>query len=144
MVLPKNKRKKTTKPTFSKKKAPATRKSGSERRKSTRYSVKMQVDYSSGENFLFSYIDNISEMGIFLSSTKPLKPGTGLKLRFSPQGSTKTFDIKGKVVWVNPYNKNGENLNPGMGIRFVGMTEKQKKKVQEIIKTIAYIHENWI
>jgi type IV pilus assembly protein PilZ len=118
---------------------PAAKKS-----RSTRYRVKMQVDYSSGENFLFSYIDNISEVGIFLSSMNPLKPGTCLTLRFPGEGSARSFSVKGQVVWINPYNKNGENLNPGMGIRFVGVTEEQKTRIQDLIKTIAYIHENWI
>ena len=126
------------------KKPRAPQKTGAERRRSTRYRVKMQVDYSSGENFLFSYIDNISDMGIFISSSNPLRPGTSLTLRFTPQGSIRPFEIKGRVVWNNPYHKNGENLNPGMGVRFVGVTEEQKKKLQEVIKTIAYIHENWI
>lgn len=136
--------KKTTRGRPAAKKSRSSQKGGSERRRSTRYRVKMQVDYSSGENFLFSYIDNISEVGIFLSSMNPLKPGTCLTLRFPVEGTTRSFSVKGEVVWINPYNKNGENLNPGMGIRFVGVTEDQKKRIQDLIKTIAYIHENWI
>ncbi len=115
-----------------------------DRRTSTRYRVKMQVDYCSGENFLYSYIDNISEVGIFIATTSPLLPGTPIKLRFSPQGETRSFEVNGEVVWINPYHPDGENINPGMGIRFVGLTEEQKHKIQELITTIAYIHENWI
>lgn len=115
-----------------------------ERRKSVRYKVKMQVDYKCGENFLFSYIDNISELGIFISTKKPLKAGSRLLLRFSPPTGEEPFEVKGEVVWVNPYRKNGENINPGMGIKFVGLTELQKRKIKELITTIAYLYENWV
>lgn len=118
--------------------------SGAERRKSTRYRVKMQVDYSCGENFLFSYIDNISDLGIFISTIKPLRAGTPLVLRFTPQDASSPFEVKGEVVWINPYHKDGENLNPGMGVKFIDLTEQQKQRIQQLITTIAYIHENWI
>jgi len=115
-----------------------------ERRKSARYRVKMQVDFSSGENFLFSYIDNISEVGIFVATKNPLLPGTFVTLRFSPTGTSKPFEVKGKVVWINPYKPDKENINPGMGIKFVGLKPEQKKKIQELITTIAYVNENWV
>ncbi|MFH1438403.1 MAG: TIGR02266 family protein [Pseudomonadota bacterium] len=121
----------------------AKKKTGSERRKYTRYRVKMQVDWSSGENFLLSTIENISEMGIFVATEKPLKHGTILKLKFAPQ-DLRPFEVTGKVMWVNPLTRNGKNINPGMGIKFVNLTDEKKHKIQELITTIAYIHENWI
>jgi type IV pilus assembly protein PilZ len=141
MPIVKNKR--GTRPRAAGKKRDTTHRA-LDRRSSRRYQVKMQVDYSSGENFLFSYIDNISEVGIFIATTSPLLPGTPIKLRFSPQGETRSFEVSGQVVWINPYHPGGENINPGMGIKFVGLTEEQKQKIQELITTIAYIHENWI
>ncbi len=125
------------------KSAGAKKKTGSERRKYTRYRVKMQVDWSSGENFLLSTIENISEMGIFVATEKPLKQGTTLKLKFAQQ-DIKPFEVTGKVMWVNPLTRNGKNINPGMGIKFVNLTDEKRQKIQELITTIAYIHENWI
>ena len=135
--------KKNKKSTGTKKSAGAKKKTDSERRKHTRYRVKMQVDWSSGENFLLSTIENISEMGIFIATEKPLKQGTTLKLKFAPQ-DIKPFEVTGEVMWVNPLTKNGKNINPGMGIKFVSLTDEKRQKIQELITTIAYIHENWI
>ena len=45
----------------------------------------ISVDYSSGETFLFSYIQNISEMGIFIRSDDPPRVGTSLRLRFGTE-----------------------------------------------------------
>src|SRR4051812_837343 len=59
---------------------------GRERRRYERFETAISVDYSSGDTFLFSYIQNISEMGIFIRSDDPFPIGTVLQLRFVPDG----------------------------------------------------------
>jgi len=51
-----------------KKKVSRKAKSGPERRRHKRFDASFAVDYSSGDNFLFAYLQNISEMGIFIRS----------------------------------------------------------------------------
>src|SRR5688572_26168917 len=87
---------------------------GLERRLHERFETSISVDYSSGDTFLFSYIQNISEMGIFIRSDEPLPIGTVLELRFAPDGQ-EPIELAGEVTWVNPYRPFGDNLNPGMG-----------------------------
>ena len=50
------------------------------RRQHERFPASIQVDYRSGDTFLFSYIQNISVMGIFIRSDEPLPVGTQIEL----------------------------------------------------------------
>lgn len=111
-----------------------------DRRRHERFDVEVQVDYRSGDNFLFSYIQNISEMGIFIRSDNPLPVGTRLELRFRPEDGT-SLELSGMVVWVNPVRPIGENINPGMGVRFDDLTPESRERLVELVRTIAYLQE---
>jgi uncharacterized protein (TIGR02266 family) len=114
---------------------------GIERRRLPRYDAELSVDWSSGENFLFSYIANISEMGIFIRSDDPPKIGTALRLRFSTDEGD-PLELDGVVVWVNPVRPEGENLNPGMGVRFVDLSAEQRERVVDLVRTVAYLQDD--
>ena len=111
------------------------------RRTHDRYDTSISVDYNNGENFLFSYIQNISEMGIFIRSEEPLEIGTKLTLRFGTEGSHEKLQLDGEVVWVNPVQI-GENPNPGMGVRFTTLTPDQREDVVALVRTIAYLQNS--
>jgi type IV pilus assembly protein PilZ len=111
---------------------------GIERRSFARFETSISVDYSSGDTFLFSYIQNISEMGIFIRSDDPLPIGTTLELRFTPDGQ-EPIELAGEVTWVNPYRPFGENLNPGMGVRFDGLSADMRERIVALVRTVAYL-----
>jgi type IV pilus assembly protein PilZ len=115
-------------------------KEGSDRRSHERFPASISVDYSSGDNFLFSYVENISEMGIFIRSDDPMPIGTSLDLRFKPEDG-EAVDLQGEVVWINPVRIGGENINPGMGVQFRNLSDQQRELVVELVKTIAYLNE---
>jgi type IV pilus assembly protein PilZ len=115
------------------------RDSASERRRHERYRVHVQVEYGSGDNFLFSYLTNISEMGIFIRSDAPLPVGTELLLRFGT-GAGDRFELEGQVVWINPVKPHG-NINPGMGVRFRQLTPELRERVVDLVKTVAYLQD---
>jgi len=116
----------------------------SDRRVHERYDTRLPLDYAvpdgaaSDENFLFSYVENISEMGIFIRSDNPLDIGERLRLRFGPEGE-EPLDLEGEVMWVNPVRPDGENLNPGMGVRFVSLSPEDRERVVGIVRTVAYL-----
>ena len=112
-----------------------------ERRIHRRYDTSISIDYSNGDNFLFSYIENISEMGIFVRSEEPLPIGTDLDLRFNIEGAD-PLRLKGVVVWINPMRRDGDNLNPGMGVRFTDLTPALREQVVSLVRTIAYLPED--
>ncbi|MCL2777238.1 MAG: PilZ domain-containing protein [Polyangiaceae bacterium] len=109
------------------------------RRALDRHDVEWSVDCAAkGDTFLFASIANISAMGIFVRTVTPPPVGTHLRLSFAPPG-TDPFVLEGAVVWINRVRKNGDNPNPGMGIRFVGLTLDARERLVEVIKTIAYL-----
>jgi type IV pilus assembly protein PilZ len=111
-----------------------------DRRAAPRVLVDLEVDYASEENYLFAYITDISETGIFVRTTSPEQPGTRLNLRFRPDNANPQIEIEGEVIWVNPYRPGApDNLHPGMGIRFVGLDEELRDRLLELVRRFAYL-----
>jgi type IV pilus assembly protein PilZ len=112
----------------------------SDRRAAPRVLVDLEVDYASEENYLFAYITDISETGIFVRTTSPEQPGTHLNLRFRPDGSSSQIEIEGEVIWVNPYRPGApDNLHPGMGIRFYELDDELRARLLELVRRFAYL-----
>lgn len=109
-----------------------------ERRSKDRIPVVWPIDYKDGENFLYSYITNISVMGLFVHSVEPLPRGTKILLSFAPPNE-ELFTLSGEVAWVNPVREGSDNPNPGMGVRFVDLTDEQRERLVELVHTIAYL-----
>jgi len=115
-------------------------KSGSEKRNKRRVPVKLKVDYRAKENFLFENATNISEHGIFIATDEPLSPGTMIDLQFTLVEPKYKIQALGEVIWTNPKRPNPkENHNPGMGIRFVNLSEIDKETILSLIKRVAVL-----
>ena len=114
-----------------------------ERRIFDRYEVEWAVDCVASDTFLYASITNISEMGIFVRTTDPLKLNTKLRLTFAPPGAPPgaAFQLEGCVAWVNCVRENGDNPNPGMGIRFVDLQPDERERLVDVIRTIAYLRD---
>jgi type IV pilus assembly protein PilZ len=119
----------------------ATDVAAEDRRNFDRYEVEWAVDCVASDTFLFASITNISEMGIFVRTVEPLRVGTKLRLAFAPPGA-ESFKLEGAVAWINPVRENGDNPNPGMGIRFVNLQPDERERLVEVIRTIAYLRES--
>ncbi|MCB9667776.1 MAG: TIGR02266 family protein [Myxococcales bacterium] len=114
---------------------------GAERRQYARYEASLSVDYRSGQTFLFSYIRNISEMGIFIGTEEPLTIGTQLTLRFNTVVGD-PLEMQGEVVWVNHVRPDKQDRTPGMGVEFRDLTAEKRERVVELVKTIAYLGDD--
>jgi len=114
---------------------------GHERREHRRFETSISVDYANGDTFLFAYLKNISEMGIFIRSEKPLSVGTLLRLRFHVDDEDPLV-LDGEVTWINPYKPKGENINPGMGVRFIKLTPELREQVVALVRTVAYLRDS--
>jgi len=113
---------------------------GSERRTHDRFEVTWSVDCVADDTFLYASIANISEMGIFVRSVEPLPIGSKLTLAFAPPGHA-PFRLAGEVAWVNPVRADGDNPNPGMGVRFIDLTPANRERLVEVVRTIAYVRD---
>jgi Tfp pilus assembly protein PilZ len=108
--------------------------------------VRVDVDYGSEDNYLFSYLTDTSIIGIFVRTLAPEPAGTHLTLRFAPADgdfdstSSPALEIEGEVIWVNPYRPSvKDNLHPGMGIRFVQLEDTTKAQLLELVGRFAYL-----
>lgn len=111
-----------------------------DRRAAPRVLVDLEVDYASEENYLFAYITDISETGIFVRTTSPEQPGTRLNMRFRPDGASTQIEVEGEVIWINPYRPGApDNLHPGMGIRFVELGDELRDQLLELVRRFAYL-----
>jgi uncharacterized protein (TIGR02266 family) len=99
------------------------------RRSHDRYDVEWAVDCITDETFLYASIANISAMGIFVKTVDPLTLGTQLVLSFAPPGYA-PFKLEGEVAWINPVRSDGDNPNPGMGVRFVNLGSRRERRPQ--------------
>ncbi len=114
--------------------------SADDRRNFDRYEVEWAVDCVASDTFLFASITNISEMGIFVRTVDPLKVGAKLRLSFAPPGA-EAFKLEGVVAWINPLRDDGDNPNPGMGIRFANLQPEERERLVAVIRTIAYLRD---
>jgi len=111
-----------------------------DRRQAPRVLVDLEVDYASEDNYLFAYITDISETGIFVRTTTPEQPGTHLNLRFRPDDEEPQIQVEGEVIWVNPFRPGvADNLHPGMGIRFVALDDELRDRLLELVRRFAYL-----
>lgn len=118
-------------------------KSGRDRRDWRRVLVDLEVDYGNADNFLFAYISDISETGIFIRTNTPEMPGTRLNLRFMPDdGNRGILQLEGEVIWVNDLKPhNPDNISPGMGVKFVSLDRESRHRLVEYIKTFALLDD---
>jgi type IV pilus assembly protein PilZ len=111
-----------------------------ERRQAQRVRVALEVNYRSADTFLFAYITDLSLLGIFVRTETPSPPGTRLTLRFTPTGQSAPMELEGQVIWINPVRAEHERgRNPGMGIRFLGVTDAQRERLVDLVRTVAYL-----
>mgnify|MGYP002641960609 FL=1 len=113
-----------------------------ERRREIRVLLNIEVDYSSGDTFLFAYITDMSTKGIFIHTNTPEAVGTMLNLEFTIPGESKPLTVEGVVMWVNTYQPGDfDNLNPGMGVRFAEVQQSDQVKISSLVKHIADLEE---
>lgn len=105
--------------------------------------VTLEVNYRSADTFLFAYIMDLSLLGIFVRTDAPSPPGTPLTLRFTPTGQSDAMELLGEVIWINPVRAGHEGgRNPGMGIRFTSVTDEQRERLVDLVRTVAYLPDD--
>jgi type IV pilus assembly protein PilZ len=111
-----------------------------ERRSAERIAVSWNVDCVAEDTFLYASIANISAMGIFIRTTEPLAVGTPVDLAFAPPDH-EPFRLRGQVAWVNRVRENGDNPNPGMGVRFMELSSESRERLVDVIHAITYVRD---
>ncbi len=98
------------------------------RRKYPRVPILIQVRYRTIKEQFSGFAEDLSAGGVFIATPKPLPPGTLLTLEFALPDSNEPLKVKGIVAWSRT-NLSRLDQRRGMGIKFEGLTEKQKKRI---------------
>jgi len=105
-----------------------------EKREAPRTLIKIQVNCECDDAFLYDYSYDMSEGGLFISTSEPRNVGDRIGLSFILPEVLEEIEVTGEVTWVNP--PGSEDLPPGMGIKFVDLAGEKKELIQEVIKRI--------
>jgi len=100
--------------------------------------TKVQFKFDRFSGFLSEYSANISPTGMYIVSSNPEPPGRVLDLEFRLGDGFEIIQGKGEVVWSRSV-ADGPNRPPGMGIRFVELSEGSKDLIYRIVD--RYVQE---
>ncbi|NIR15447.1 MAG: pilus assembly protein PilZ [Desulfobacterales bacterium] len=88
------------------------------------------------KGFFFGYAKNLSKAGMFISSVNPRKIGDKFSISFKlPFDEEVSVKCECRVVWAREYDPKSKE-SPGMGIKFLDLDYKIKKRIGEWIQSI--------
>lgn len=103
-------------------------KTPNEIRQEQRKPVKVFINYRTIDQFYSEIGTNLSLGGVFVKSSNPLPVGTEIKISFNIPQFGCYLESQGVVV------HNGTQENPGMGIKFKGLSDRAKKLLQDVLE----------
>ncbi|MDF1526761.1 MAG: TIGR02266 family protein [bacterium] len=97
-----------------------------DKRERPRILISLEITYESGDDFVSSFLSDISGGGVFIGTTNPLGVNTRLKVCFHVPGISESLLATGTVAWVrDPVSSD----KPGMGVRFDEMEPGDQEKL---------------
>ena len=94
--------------------------------------TKVIFDDEFGDGLFYVYSEDVSMGGIFLASDIPVRIGTMLFLSFCLHGHKRPIRVTGEVV---RRAGGGETGLSGVGIRFVGLSDLARKRLEEFLSS---------
>jgi len=101
-----------------------------EKRERPRILIALAITYESGDDFLSSFLTDISGGGVFIGTTKPMEISTRLQVCFHIPGISDSMLVTGTVVWVRNLESSD---NPGMGVRFDEMEPGDRERLDHFL-----------
>lgn len=85
--------------------------------------ITQKIRLDDGRKSFFGYTQNLSRSGMFVSTLKPLEPGSRVLVEF-PLPAPLHGDVRCQceVVWARTVQRNSP-LEPGMGLRFLDLPQ---------------------
>ncbi len=103
----------------------------SEERESVRVPLALKVDFESYGEIRECLMTNMSLGGVFIATTSPLPIGTPFLVRLRIEESGERLKLGGEVV-SQDVSADLSHEERGMGIRFVNLSEEQRKQVSDL------------
>ncbi len=96
-------------------------------------SLKVRFKSASIDEFIEQYSFDMSSGGLFIKSKSPLEVGTLLKFELQLKDESQFVQGVGRVVWTREAVDADDDRPPGMGIKFIKMSEGSQQTVQRIV-----------
>jgi type IV pilus assembly protein PilZ len=116
---------------------PGVERRNADRRRGERILVDLKVEFQTDEMYLYTFIADLSTMGMFILSGNPYPTGTRLRLRFELPGEATPLEAEGEVRWIlQP--KAGQKVTPGMGVAFTEVRPDLVERLSSLVKKVVY------
>ena len=105
------------------------------RREHARFKVDATITVASEHNLYSGFVENLSASGVFIA-THELRP-IGDKVEFTIRlGEAEEVVVTGvgEVRWVREYSETSD-APPGMGVRFLGLGDDSRKRLDDFIRS---------
>jgi uncharacterized protein (TIGR02266 family) len=107
--------------------------SSGERRERVRHELSVDIGMQSATNFFTGYSEDLSDGGLFIATHKLLAVGAKLVVTFVlPSGHAVTSSAK--VVWLREPRDSSDDLQPGMGVRLIGLTPADREAIAVFLR----------
>jgi type IV pilus assembly protein PilZ len=105
-----------------------------------RGAIELRVEYQRLNTFFYDYTRNISRGGTFIRTTRPLPVGTLFLFRLVVPTLEEPLALLGMVRWIRRSGQAAhgkrQELEPGMGIRFVFEDDRQRLTVDGLVERL--------
>ena len=99
-----------------------------------RFQLKLQIVFDDGHSFMSGPVADMSETGVFIETVMPLNPGSRVRLTPLLPNEDGATELDGEVVRKADYDlDNHFDRTPGMGIRFVDVSEEQRAAITALL-----------
>jgi Tfp pilus assembly protein PilZ len=103
-----------------------------ERRSAQRVKLDLWMEEVQGDETYFLHTGNLSQEGVFFDQAIPHDVGASVNLKFKLPGDDEMIITTGKVVHAGQ----GSDQNIGMGVHFVELKGKNKKRIHKFFKQL--------
>ena len=100
------------------------------KRERPRILIALGITYESGDDFLSSFLSDISGGGLFIGTPNPMEINTRLNVCFHIPGINESLLAAGTVVWARDLKSSDK---PGMGVRFDEMEPGDREKLDQFL-----------
>lgn len=107
---------------------------GEDQRRFERADFKVEVTLESESNFYNGFTENISAGGLFVATYDTREIGDTLSMEFTLPGREAPISVKGEVRWLRELNPLTPDMTPGMGVRFVDLSDETAEIITAFIQ----------
>ncbi len=102
-----------------------------------RFELYHRVSFTSEEEFLTEYTENLSRGGMYVATEKQLEPGTVIKASIDLPGLNEPVQVEGKIAYCLEGGNAEENgRNRGVGVQFMNLTLEARSRLNQYISRL--------